>query len=252
MASRKEEKERLRVEREAAEAAEARAERKRLILGYIVAGLISLAVVGGIIFAIVGGGDEGGDGAGGTGESSENVNYEFGGVLPEGIEVDTREGTEPPPVAEEDLRTAADAAGCELQTDLEDEGNAHIAPNADEPEYGTSPPTSGDHSPEPLADGAFTPMPPAINALHALEHGRVAIQYSPDLSEDEQLALKGVFDADRPGVVLFPNPDMPYAVAATAWTQMLGCDTYEGEATLDAIRDFIGTYRGRGPEAIPF
>lgn len=247
MASRKEEKERLRIQREAAEAAEARAQRKRLILGYIVAGLISLAVVGGIIFAIVGGGDGNGE----TGDSSENVNYDFG-ILPDGIEVDTREGTEPPPVADDTLTTAAESAGCELQTDLEDEGSTHLAPSDDPPEYGTKPPTSGDHSSEPLADGAFTPMPPAVNSLHALEHGRVAIQYSPDLSEEEQLALKGVFDADRGGVLLFPNPDMPYDVAATAWTQLMGCESYEGETTLDAVRDFIGTYRGRGPEAHPF
>lgn len=249
MTSRKEEKERLRVERQAAEAAEARAQRKRLILGYVVAGLISLAVVGGIIFAIAGGDDGGG---GGTGESTDNINYEFGGILPGGVEVDNREGAEPPSVADEDLASAAETAGCDLQTDLRDEGNAHLAPNDDPPEYETDPPTSGDHSPEPLADGAFTPMPPHVNSLHALEHGRVAIQYSPDLSEEEQLALKGVFDADRPGVLLFPNPDMPYEVATTAWTQMMGCDSYEGDTTLDAIRDFIGNYRGRGPEAIPF
>ena len=43
MSSRKEEKERLRLEREAAEAAAAREARKRLILGYVVAGLISVA-----------------------------------------------------------------------------------------------------------------------------------------------------------------------------------------------------------------
>lgn len=250
MSSRKEEKERLRVEREAAEAAEARAQRKRLVLGYIVAGLISLAVIGGIIFAVVGGGDD--NGGGEAGNNSDNVNYDFGGILPDGVEVDTREGTEPPAVANDDLISAAGDAGCELQTDLEDEGNTHLAPNDDPPKYGTTPPTSGDHSPDPLADGAFTSMPPEINSLHALEHGRIAIQYSPDLSEEEQLALKGVFDADRPGVLLFPNPDMPYEVATTAWTNLMGCETYEGEATLDAIRDFIGTYRGRGPEAIPF
>ena len=249
MASRKDEKERLRLERETAEAAEARAQRKRLILGYVVAGLISLAVVGGIIFAIVGGSDDGG---GQSGDSSENVNYEFGGILPDGVEVDTREGTEPPPVADDTLSTAAEAAGCELQTDLPDEGNAHLAPKDELPEYETTPPTSGDHFPEWLADGAFATTPPVGNSLHALEHGRIEIQYSPDLSEEEQLALKGVFDADRAGVILFPNPDMPYAVATSAWTQLMGCDSYEGEATLDAIRNFIGTYRGRGPEAIPF
>ena len=52
-------------------------------------------------------------------------------------------------------------------------------------------------------------------------------------------------------MLLFPNPEMPYEVAATAWTQMLGCDTYEGEATLDAIRAFRDTYRGQGPEPVP-
>jgi hypothetical protein len=248
MTSRKEEKERLRVERQAAEAAEARAQRKRLILGYVVAGLISLAVVGGIIFAIVGGDDDGG---GGSGENSDNINYEFGGILPDGVEVDTREGTEPPAVANEDLASAAEAAGCELQTDLEDEGNAHVG-EKDLPEYETNPPTSGDHFQQWLADGAFSTTPPPGNSVHALEHGRIEIQYSPDLSEEEQLALKGVFDADRAGVILFPNPDMPYEVATTAWTNMMGCDSYEGAATLDAVRDFIGNYRGRGPEAIPF
>jgi hypothetical protein len=30
------------------------------------------------------------------------------------------------------------------------------------------------------------------------------------------------------------------------------CDSFEGAATLDAIRAFRDAYRGRGPEAIPF
>jgi hypothetical protein len=248
MTSRKEEKERLRVERQAAEAAEARAQRKRLILGYVVAGLISLAVVGGIIFAIAGGDDGGG---GGSGESSDNINYEFGGILPDGVEVDDREGTEPPAVADDNLSTAAETAGCDLQTGLEVEGDTHVG-EKDLPEYGTNPPTSGDHFQQWLADGAFATTPPVGNSVHALEHGRIEIQYSPDLTEEEQLALKGVFDADRAGVILFPNADMPYEVATTAWTNMMGCDSYDGAATLDAIRDFIGTYRGRGPENVAF
>ena len=52
-------------------------------------------------------------------------------------------------------------------------------------------------------------------------------------------------------MLFFPDPDMPYEVAATAWQQLLGCKTYEGEATLDAIRDFRATYRGFGPEPLP-
>ena len=87
--------------------------------------------------------------------------------------------------------------------------------------------------------------------VHTLEHGRIKIQYSPDLSEDEQLELKGVFDEDPAGMLFFPNDEMPYEVAVTAWTQMIGCPTYEGAATLDAIRDFRDIYRGQGPEDVP-
>ena len=84
-----------------------------------------------------------------------------------------------------------------------------------------------------------------------MEHGRVAIQYSPDLPEADQLELKGLFDESPGGMLLFPNPEMPYEVAATAWTQLVGCERYEGPATIDAIRAFRDTYRGQGPEPVP-
>ena len=51
-------------------------------------------------------------------------------------------------------------------------------------------------------------------------------------------------------MVLIPYADMPYEVAATAWTQLLGCDAY-GPESLDAIRDFRDEFRGKGPEEIP-
>ena len=38
--------------------------------------------------------------------------------------------------------------------------------------------------------------------------------------------------------LLFPNDNMPYEVAATTWTNLLGCKKYKGEITLDAIRAF--------------
>jgi hypothetical protein len=90
-----------------------------------------------------------------------------------------------------------------------------------------------------------------INSTHSLEHGRIEIQYDPDLPEEEQLALKGLFDADPQGMLMFPNPEMPYAVAATTWTNLIGCDSYSPEV-IDALTDFRDTYRGQGPEQIPF
>jgi hypothetical protein len=49
---------------------------------------------------------------------------------------------------------------------------------------------------------------------------------------------------------------MPYAVATTTWTNMMGCKTFKGPITLDAIRDFGKATWGRfGSEpvaAFPF
>ena len=164
---------------------------------------------------------------------------------------DGREGTPPPPLAQGDLEAAAKEAGCELQLDLEDEGSTHITKESEIPDYGTDPPTSGNHNPEQQADGAYSEMPELWWVVHSLEHGRIEIQYSPDLPEEDQLALKGVFDEAPDGMLLFPNDEMPSEVAVTAWTQLMTCDTFEGAATLDAIRDFRDIYIGQGPEAVP-
>jgi hypothetical protein len=247
MADRKEERERLRRERLEAERRGASDERRRLILGYAVAGILGALVLAGIVVAIMNAG-----GGGGEGEANEeagidpNTGETFDGTL----KPDEREGTEPPDVELADLDEAADAAGCELELDLKDEGNTHIADDAKAPEYGTDPPTSGDHSPNPLADGAYLDAPDPVNFVHSLEHGRIEIQYSPDLPEKDQLALKGVFDADPEGMLMFPNEDMPYEVATVAWANFMGCETYTPEA-LDAIQAFREEFRGQGPEDIP-
>ena len=136
-----------------------------------------------------------------------------------------------------DLENAADEAGCTLRLNLPNEGSSHLEPDAKPPNYRTNPPTSGDHvtTPYQQADGAYAEMPQPIEFVHSLEHGRIEIQYAPDLPEADQLALKGIFDESPSGMLLFPNPDMPYEVAATAWTHLMGCKGYEG--TQDAGRD---------------
>ena len=58
----------------------------------------------------------------------------------------------------------------------------------------------------------------------------------------------------RAASCFFPNPDMPYEVAVTGWTNLLGCDSFEGDATLDAVQDFRDEFRGPsgdGLEPIP-
>lgn len=124
-----------------------------------------------------------------------------------------------------------------LHRNLTDEGHTHVNTGTTV-NYKTSPPTSGNHAPIPQADGAYREMPDPLNFVHSLEHGRMEIQYSPGLPEKDQLALKGLYDTEYAAALLFPNDQMPYQVAATTWTNLLGCKTYKGATTLDAIRSF--------------
>jgi hypothetical protein len=258
MSSRREDKERLRAERLAAESREQSQARRRLIAGYFVAGLLGAAVLAGLVVVLLSsGGDDGGVTAGASCDDVDNAHVQSESGSTEGLELDCREGTTPPEIQFGDLQESARRAGCELQLDLPDEGKGHV-PDATPVTYETNPPTSGDHNATNIADGAYlTPLsddtsssPNVRNFVHSMEHGRIEIHYSPDLPEEQQLALKGVFDEDPGGMILIPDPNMPYAVAVTAWTQLVGCPSYD-PLDLDVIRNFRDTYRGNGPEQIP-
>jgi hypothetical protein len=223
------------------------AKRNRLILGYSLAAVAALALAV-VVIVVVSGGDS--DAA--KGDAHINLNLEVGST--NGVAPDDRAGTPPPPVKVANLASAAKEAGCELRLRLPDEGNQHIPPGSPTPNYKTRPPTSGAHVEPPYqqADGAYSETPVEIDYVHSLEHGRLEIQYSPDLAEEDQLALKGLFDTMYGATLLFPNDNMPYEVAATTWTNLIGCPTYEGAATLDAIRAFgkatWGKYGGEPPQ----
>jgi len=257
--SNREERERLRQQRLSQKTSQGSTDRRRLILGYVVAGILAAAVVGGLAVVLFGGDDGSSGPKAGQGCDDDNAHVStLGGGTTQGLECDDREGTAPPAIQFGDLEESSKEAGCELKVDLPDEGNSHVE-DSKPVTYKTSPPTSGDHNVEWISDGAYaTPLnvdtaisPNVRNFIHSMEHGRVEIQYSPDLPEEQQLAIKGMFDEDPGGILLFPNPNMPYAVAATAWTAMVGCPTYN-ELDLDVLRNFRDTYRGNGPENFPF
>ena len=243
---REEERERLRQARKERESTHGKSERRRMLVAYAIAGLIGLAVVGGLVSVIAS--------SGSGGDANAHLNPASGSI--NGFEPDQREGTEVPPAKETKLEKAAERAGCVLRLELRDEGKAHFPPTATAPDYETSPPTSGNHAEAPYqqADGAYNEMPDEIFLVHALEHGRLEIQYSPDLSEDEQLELKGLYETIYGGTLFFPNDNMTYAVAATTWTNLIGCPEYKGAATIDAIRAFgrktWGRYGGEGTGAV--
>jgi hypothetical protein len=249
MASRKEEKERLRAQRLAAEQAATGSDKRRLYIGYALAGLLGAAVLVGLVIAVTGSSNSSG-GANGFDTCSDGHFQIQAGTPPPDAKPDCRVGTTPPPIKTGDLALSAKEAGCTLEENLPDEGNSHIQASDPEPNYKTNPATSGNHITAPLQapDGAYsTPMDQRYT-VHSMEHGRVEYQYSSSLPEDQQLAIKGVFDEDPDGVLMFPNnSNMPYAVAATAWTHLVGCPKYS-PAVLDVLRNFRDTYRGNGPE----
>jgi hypothetical protein len=257
MASKKEERERLRQERLAQRQSQSSTDRRRMVVGYVVAGLLAAAVVAGLVAVIASGGDD----EGGTQVSSDcdnaNIAADFGYYDAERFKCDNREGAAPPELQFGDLEESAREANCELLLDLPDEGNGHFS-NENEGTYESNPPTSGDHygvtnenGSGAVADGAYASEIAESRLVHAMEHGRVEFRYSPDLPEEEQLALKGAFDEDPGGVILIPDPDLPYDVAFSAWNNAVGCETFD-PLVLDVARNFRDTFRGNGPENVPF
>src|SRR5437868_4862589 len=252
------ERERLREERIAAEEGEKKSGRNRLLIGYAVVSTVAIAIAV-VVFLLVSGGDDSSSAGGANsddGGSHGNVNQAMGSS--NGVQPDERAGIVPPAPKETNLKAAAQKAGCELRLKLPDEGKAHLPANSEEPEYKTSPPSSGNHVEPPYqqADGAYSDEPKQLDAVHSLEHGRLSIEYSPDLPEQAQLELKGLYDTMYGAALLFPYGDMVYDVAAVTWTNLLTCREYKGQATLDAIRAFgketWGKYGGEPVEAFTF
>ncbi|MGK2931874.1 MAG: DUF3105 domain-containing protein [Solirubrobacterales bacterium] len=210
--------------------------------GYLIGAVMALAIIAGVYLALTAGGNEDPGVAHIATPSSGSTN---------GIQPDERMGTKVA-VGSLDLKTTSQAAGCKVELNLPEEGTDHLTRDDPVPDYGTVPPTSGDHIGPPLqqADGAYAATPLAQDVVHSLEHGRVAIQYDPDLPESDQLALKGLYDSAYSGALLFPNPDMPYAVAATGWASLIGCPDWQGEKTIDAIRAFGVETQNKAPEPL--
>ncbi len=235
MSSRQEEKERRRAERLAHEQAaqSASARRRRLgVVGGVALGLAAVAVL--VVVVSSGGGDEPGSAKGGADGGRKIPNVAL------------------PAQQVSDLEEAVKAAGCDLRHH-KSEGREH-SDDPDDWKYKTKPPTSGKHDPQWAADGIYSPekTPSVGEVVHALEHGRINLQYERGTA-DRVIGQLQTLVEEQNGyhVLLFQNQtQMPYAVAATAWTQSLGCETVNGK-TWDALRAFRARYVAQGPETTP-
>ena len=222
MAHRQEEKEQRKRERlEREQAAEAAAKRKRLL--QIGGGVVVAAVVVvGIVLAVAGG----------------DSNKERAGQAA--------------------VTSAATTAGCVYKA-FPEEGRNHVTQKRTVADYKTNPPTSGDHNPNPAADGLYpTGNEPAIeNWVHTLEHGRVLLMYKPGSPPATVGALQKLFeepvlDSGRSYhmVLMQNNTKMPFQTAAVAWRHYVGCPKFT-DKSIPAMRAFRDVYVDTAPEQIP-
>ena len=236
MASRQEEKERRRAQRiaeeEKARAATRRARRLQMIGG----GVLVAAIV--VVAAVL---------------ISSNGSRSSGDTSPTAATGTRVPIPKPGPLASADkLPQAASAAGCVVKT-FPDEGNTHVTTTVN---YKTNPPTSGNHNPTPAQDGIYAPgnTPTKEHFVHTLEHGRIEIQYRPGTPKHTRDQLETLFNEPMHGLpgykmLLFQNnTNMPYAVAATAWTHLLGYPRMNAKV-FDAIRAFRAAYTDKAPES---
>jgi hypothetical protein len=236
VSSRKEEKERLRREREERQKAEESKVANKRRLQLVAGGVLGVVAVAAVIAAVV-------SGSGGDDKSS-------GGKAYGSAAIPARKVT--------DFNAALKASGC-FYKNYPSEGRTHLpSDTATNNTYKTNPPTSGNHRPTPAADGVYAPAntPAKENFVHTLEHGRIELQYAPTAPQTVKDQLNTLFNEKNKGVegyhmLLFQdNTDMPYEVAATAWTNLIGCKTVN-DKTWDALRAFRDRFTDKGPELIP-
>lgn len=152
---------------------------------------------------------------------------------------------------DEKVRAAAEAAGAKLvHHDWSYGINDHVDGRV---RYPTNPPTNGPHARTWARDGSYAGLtpPPTEQVVHAQEHGRVVIQYAPNLPKGQVAALERLFEEDSDHVLLLENrTSMPCPIAATAWGHAILCRDASAKS-LDALRAFRDAYRDKGPETVP-
>jgi Protein of unknown function (DUF3105) len=240
MSHRRDQKERLRAEREKREAeARAAAQRKRLV-GVVAGAVLAVAAVVIVIVVAAGGGGSGGSHVRGSGDL-----FPSGGSIPKQKVFN--------------LPKAAAAAGCQL-TSNKAPSREHITDLNQKVKYATNPPNSGKHYYIPADDGLYPGTPPKdVQLVHTQEHGRVIIWVKPTLPVDERKKIRALFDEDTYQMVVVQRANMPYAIAATAWGKdptplgtgyTMGCAKWS-DNVIDALRAFRDEHRSDGPEPIP-
>jgi hypothetical protein len=105
----------------------------------------------------------------------------------------------------------------------------------------TLPPAGGVHHPVWLNCGVYDAPVTIANAIHSLEHGAVWISYDPSMPAEQ---IDRVEDYADNLTLISPFPDQESPIVVTAWGAQLQVD----ELPDGRVDDFIGRYKGQGPE----
>jgi hypothetical protein len=170
--------------------------------------------------------------------------------FPRGTSVGDGDVPQAAPPIDPAVKKAAAAAGCTVRG-FASEGRQHVEPDA-APDYGTQPPTSGNHYVSPAKFGVYDEPVPDMIAVHSLEHGANIIYVGKDVPAAARAAIGRLWAASPPFMIVNPgrSKDFPAkGVVVTSWQRWLVCKPFK-ESDVAAIKAFRDTYRGTGPEAI--
>ncbi len=147
-----------------------------------------------------------------------------------------------------------------ISKNLPFEGHTHV-PVCTPVEYGTNPPSSGNHWPIWAEFRTFDAPVPREMLVHNLEHGAVVMRYrcddgcpdvvdafeqaSADFGADE-LCLLSPENADRSRIVIAPDPKLDAPIGLSAWQATYTATCLDPES----IQDFIESTYGKGPESL--
>jgi hypothetical protein len=136
-------------------------------------------------------------------------------------------------------------SGCTPVQTYPIEGRTHVPPGT-RVDYGTDPPTSGNHWPTPADPGFYSQAVPSEQLVHNLEHGQIVFWYKSSAPSSITAGLKQVVGQDIALVAAPYDYQGPGEFAMTAW----GAAQYCNDISQEAIDAFRTQFQGKGPELV--
>lgn len=113
--------------------------------------------------------------------------------------------------------------------------------------YDEAPPVSGEHAQSAAPCGTHGEQIPDETYVHSLEHGAVAVLYDPQQVDAQTVETIEEIVGDYDGETIsapYDGMDDNTPIYVTSWGERMPLDELDEEA----IREYIDTFRGKGPE----